>query len=188
MTLLLTSLFIFNLELPALALGWFDGFLLCPAMKSAVQEEVTRIFASIGVSAHWEDEPNVRAKSPSEIRINVVLIRQHPTDWGLKPDTLGIVMGRSAPNTAYAFVSRAFRVVGHVAEKPHQCPGPKARHQVSRVLARVIAHEIFHNVAPAHPHATDGLMHGHMDRNRLLARELGLDAGCARAFLAELRR
>ena len=183
------SLFVLNSELPpnpALALGWYDGFYLCPAIKSAVQEEVTRIFASIGVSAKWEDAPEARSTIAAETAVNVVLIRQHPTDWGLKPNTLGIVMGRRPPRTAYAFVSRAFRVVGHMAEKPHRCPGPRAMKQVSRALGRVIAHEIFHTIAPDHPHAEDGLMHGHMDRNRLLARFIGLDAECSKAFLLAL--
>lgn len=191
MAFLLTSLFILNVELapnPALALGWYDGFQLCRAMKSAVQEEVAQIFAGIGVRVHWEDEPGARPTNGAETPVNVVLVRQHPSTWGLKPSTLGVVIGRRDPRTAYAFVSRAFRVVGHMAEKPNNCPGPKARHQVSRALGRVIAHEIFHTIAPDHPHAEDGLMHGHMDRNRLLARFIGLDAECSKAFLLALQQ
>ncbi len=49
-------------------------------------------------------------------------------------------------------------------------------------VARVVAHEVFHAVAPEEPHAKDGLMHHELDRAFLLGERPLFDAGGATTF------
>jgi hypothetical protein len=58
--------------------------------------------------------------------------------------------------------------------------------ELARALARVVAHEVFHVVAPAVPHASSGLMSGRLGRAELLRRESRIDSGSRRALWAAL--
>ena len=177
---------------PRLALGWYDGFHICSVMTKRIQSTVVDIFARFGVLAFWEDEATVSEYGPEDVPVRVILVDAEPTDWKLRPTTLGVVMKTDVPNTAYIFSRRSFRVLGY--EVPRAVPGarkcstPRAMSEVSLGMARIIAHELIHVIAPNHPHAEDGLMFGHMDRGRLLRRRLEVDSECVREFLTKFQR
>jgi hypothetical protein len=67
-----------------------------------------------------------------------------------------------------------------------QEPGRIADLRFAHSLARIIAHEVVHAVAPAHPHAAAGLMHGQQKRAALLNEGMAIDPVCAAAFRAGL--
>lgn len=177
---------------PRLALGWYDGFHICSVMTKRIQSTVVDIFARFGVLAFWEDEATVSEYGPEDVPVRVILVDAEPTDWKLRPTTLGVVVKTDVPNTAYIFARRSFRALGY--KVPHGVPGarkcstPRAMSEVSLAMARIIAHELIHVIAPNHPHAEDGLMFGHMDRGRLLRRRLEVDSECVREFLTQFQR
>ncbi len=174
---------------PRLALGWYDGFHVCSVMTKRIQSTVVDIFASFGVRAYWEDEATVSEYGPEDVRVRVILVDAEPTDWKLRPTTLGVVIKTDdVPDTAYIFPRRSFRVLGYEVPGARECSTPRVMREVSRAMARIIAHELIHVIAPDHPHAEDGLMFGHMDRRRLLQRRLEVDSECVREFLTKLHR
>ncbi len=83
---------------PRLALRWYDGFDICSVMTKRIQSTVVDIFARLGVLAFWEDEATVSEYGPEDVPVRVILVDAEPTDWKLRPTTLGVVVKR-IPNT-----------------------------------------------------------------------------------------
>jgi hypothetical protein len=73
-------------------------------------------------------------------------------------------------------------------QRPNQRLSPSEQADLSLAIARVVAHEVVHAVAPREPHTARGLMHGNLDRVFLTGREAIVDPGCAEAFLKGLAR
>ena len=125
------------------------------------QEEVTRVYAEIGVPLEWRDPSAPGADRQPAIR--VVLL---PYETGDLRRSDKAVMGaamRSARGNAVAYIY--YRRVQAEAE----------RYEVSTglVLACAIAHELGHLLLPVRSHAPDGLMRGCWSRGEFHRAEQG---------------
>ena len=111
------------------------------------------IYAAIGVTLVWSDEPAAPVKDTA-MHITVVSVRDRPTDGlgsdpALRKETLGVAP--PATGRVYLWWDRIVRR----SVKRHVPP--------EVVLARVVAHEIGHHLLPGQGHTTSGLMTAALD-------------------------
>jgi hypothetical protein len=117
-----------------------------PAIVHQAQEEVTRVYAAIGVPLEWTESPDARADHRPFTR--VVLL---PYETGDLRRSEKQVMGA-------AIRTGGGNAVAYVFYQPVHAEA--ARYQVSLVLvlACAIAHELGHLLLPDAVHAPAGLM------------------------------
>jgi hypothetical protein len=116
------------------------------AIVRTAQEEVTRVYADIGVPIEWH-EPSEQRENPQPA-IRIILL---PVETGSLRTSETIVMGsavRTPGGNAIAYVY--YRRVQEEAVRYQVSPG--------LVLACTIAHELGHLLLTAPTHAPEGLM------------------------------
>lgn len=120
--------------------------------------------------------------------IQVILSPSLPEIWGFDETVMGAVLsaGRELPGALIViFPARVAQVVG--AQKTLKFPRRARRDpRVARALARVIAHEVIHAVAPDHLHGENGLMRDRQSRASLLEPGSEVDSACLAAFETRL--
>lgn len=192
-------LFSFALDLVALeenvdltstpiVLVWQDGNKLLSSGRDAVGREVVSLFDSVGVVVEWVTEAKPESESGA-VSIRVVLAGD-PTYWRQARNTMGIVFdGHGPQSSAYIFFHSVVRILGW---KPESIAGrmldPRKQMALIRALARVIAHEVFHAVAPALPHGPQGLTQAKLDRTFLLSSGMSIHPYSASVFRFELNK
>jgi predicted Zn-dependent protease len=117
-----------------------------PAIVQAAQDEVTRLYAEIGVPLDWsESQPSIR----------IILLPYETGDLRLSEKQ---VMGASVRTAGGNLVAYAFY---------HRVRDLAHRYDVSteQVLACAIAHELGHLLLPVRGHSADGLMRARWSRD-----------------------
>ena len=125
-----------------------------PAIVQAAQNEVTRLYADIGVPLEWsERQPSIR----------IILLPYETGDLRLSEKQ---VMGASVRTAGGNLVAYAFY---------HRVRDLAHRYDVStgQVLACAIAHELGHLLLPVRGHSADGLMRACWSRNEFQRAEQG---------------
>jgi hypothetical protein len=124
-----------------------SNFSSAPSMVvHTAQEEVTRVYAEIGVPLAWTEPTGSRADHQPAIR--VVLLPYETGDLRLSEKTvMGAAMQSASGNAvAYVFYRRV------------QAEADSYRVSTGMVLACAIAHELGHLLLPRRSHAPAGLM------------------------------
>src|SRR5262249_6035581 len=162
---------------------WFDPKTLLPGMSGAVARELGAVFATIGVNVGWQEGGLYGEGSVPEVP--VIVLREDPRKSRAGANIMGLVIRDQAPTRAvWVFLDPLLRNLGIL---PVGRPlGDDEKEQVSRALARGVAHEAVHAIAPDEPHTRAGLMRHSLDRAFLLGRRAALEPACASAFLLEL--
>ncbi|MGH9318313.1 MAG: hypothetical protein ACRD21_13595 [Vicinamibacteria bacterium] len=156
-----------------LTLQWCDPHRLFQHGWARIGNELSRDFEPLQLPVRFtRDVPEEAAG-----RIQVVLVRSEPVEWGLPPNAMGAVMSRSAPERQlYVFFPSVARVLGYRPEiLRKRWPTPREERDLSRAFARVIAHEVIHAVLPARLHTEKGLTCWKLDRSTLLASRVEID-------------
>lgn len=174
---------------PTLRLAYFDNAELDPEVSRAMQEEVERVFADVGIhveSLGYEDLAAARAV-PRTFVLQVMVMARAPSGWDLPPHALGVYFnGRTyPPQSAYVFEPAIYRELGLDEEGE----GNLRALDVGRAFGRVVAHEVVHALAPDHKHSGWGILGHVQDKRSLVQPELRIheSAGEAvRAGLAEI--
>jgi hypothetical protein len=166
-----------------LEIAIFDGVSLSESALGTIRDELEQTFRSIGVHVSWVDrEASPRARVQSlEFRVHIMPIQ--PTTWGFRPRAMGAVLSLPPPHSVYVFFPTIVRTVNKLDDSHYGRLGSDSR-LVARGIARVIAHEMLHVLAPGLPHAREGIMKRAFDRNDLLLRRPFVDP----AFAAASRR
>jgi len=156
-----------------LTLQWCDPHRLFENGWMGIEKELIRTFEPLQVAVHFTKE----GPPEKERRIQVVLVRSEPAEWGLPPNTMGAVLSQSGPQTqVYVFFSSVARVLGYRPEVLRKrWPTSREERDLNRAFARVIAHEVMHAVLPSRPHAEEGLTRWKLDRSALLASRMEID-------------
>lgn len=169
-----------------LSLRLLDPQDLLPAGTDAVASELARLFADIGVPVRLgeDDEP-----APPGYPLRVVLLPSRPSGpgWRLPPRALGVTLSdgvRSAP-AVYVFYPQLLRIFG-VRQTRNRLPSTRDLRLLTRALARVVAHEVFHALLPGQPHAASGLMQAALTPEFLVGEEVAVDDRWARLLLRRL--
>jgi hypothetical protein len=131
------------------------------AMVHQAQEEVTRVYADIGVPVEWNGAADTNADGRPSLRIILLAYEGGGLRRADKQVMGAAVRTRDGNAVAYVF----YRRVRAEAD----------RYDVSAglVLACAIAHEIGHLLLPAATHAADGLMRASWSGNEFHRAEQG---------------
>lgn len=162
-----------------LDLVWSDPAQALPCSFDDVGREVTRIFQRVGVDVTWRPL-GTRDAAPPEIM--VVFLDAGPPG-SVPVNAMGATHRDQRRQPALwvllCSVRRALGLDPTSGRAAHGFP----KRLFARALGRVVAHEAIHILAPAHPHATQGLMHHCLGRSDLLKADLSLGLPTYRGLL-----
>ncbi len=174
---------------PRLVLTWIDPNGLVP-FGSAVRSDVENLFEDIDCDVRWGQEGRSDLQS-GEVGLRVILMPSKPAGWSLSPHGMGVVFANevTSSRTVYIFSPTIARGLGYGPQRVSR-PNlpPRERRLLARAFSRVIAHEVFHAIAPSLPHATDGLTSPALDRNFLARPKTSINANSAAVFCQELAK
>jgi hypothetical protein len=172
---------------PALVLVWFDPDRLLPAAFESLEREVTATFRDIGVEVAWrQGEPGSSCGGGPVPEILVILLPTDPRPGHEVEHVMGMVLRNQRPaHAVWVFLSSLRWTLGHPA--PDGPLNARQEGEVALALARVVAHEVVHAIAPDEPHSRGGLMNHSLNRAFLLGPRSPLTGPCARAFLDQLQ-
>jgi hypothetical protein len=91
---------------------------------------------------------------------------------------------RGSRRNVFVFFPGLSRTLGHEGTSYT----PRRGIELARAMARVLAHEIVHVLAPERGHAAEGLMSEQLKRGDLVSSAVSLDDHSARLAKTELRR
>jgi hypothetical protein len=171
----------------ALTLVWFDVQNQLPEGFPTMASEVRAIFEEIGVRVAWRQaRPGDTFGEGAQREIAVIGLAEDTSAARRERAILGLVVREAEPIRAlWTFVGSIRRTLGIDAAEGAP-PGPVEASLLARALARVIAHEVVHALAPDHPHAGAGLMKHALSRAVLLGPRRPLGAECARSVQTAL--
>jgi hypothetical protein len=161
-------------EAPTLTVVWHDSTKQFPtAGLAGLAREVEALFRQNGLSVTFHAaSDNENLLLIPEPRVNAIVM---PGDhrFGLPPYTMAAAHGeRGEKYGIFVFYDGVRRTLGHHDGRS----SPRHLAELSRALARVVAHEVIHALAPERGHADAGLMSGRLTREELLADAIDLDA------------
>jgi hypothetical protein len=176
-------------ENPAhLTLAWRDGHELFPYDLRIMTREVESLFEAWGVRIDWElDDESISKFEPA---LNVVLLPSEPSGpgWRIEASAMGAFLHETgAERTVYIFFPNVMRAI-RLDPQIERILSLRERRDLSRALARVVAHEVIHAIAPSLPHSSKGLMSASLDSTFLTKRKVLVDARSGDAFVRSLRR
>ncbi len=152
-----------------------------PLDRRVLRTATAAALAGSGVELEWDSEAPGQSRPLRDEEARVILTSSHPSGQGNRR-VLGAVLREGGPVRAiWIYVDDVRLVV--------QGTTPFRRlsltHDVSVAVGRVLAHEVAHLLAPRHPHASEGLMAGEVNR-KVLAGTLPLDSECLAAIRVSL--
>ncbi len=171
---------------PDLRLLWYDPEKLLPHGFAAVASNFERLFREVGVTITLEQATGIEHGDERQA-VRVIAVSRTPSSWELGPDVLAVAPDPSVhQRSVYVILPRVRRELRHTETSAANIDLLRHRTEMSRALSRLIAHELVHAVAPAHPHAASGLMRDRQPRSFLLKQKMRMDPKCVGAFKAGL--
>ena len=170
---------------PALTLVWHDSAQLFPAAGLAkLAEETESLFREHGMSVRFHAAAeNENLKRIPEPRVNAVLLEDDER-FGVPPNAMAAAFGeRGGKYGIFVFYARVRRTLGYRQSES----SPRHIFELARALARIVAHEVVHTLAPERGHAESGLMTKKLTRDLLLADRIELDGPSLDLAVAAMR-
>lgn len=161
-------------ETRRLTIHWSDPESQFPFETDELIAEARALFAPLGIELEWAPS----GTTVTADHVQVVLLAADRSRGRMGAHTMACVQGGpGAQSVAWILVPRVRSALGLPPELQ-----PDEGAILSRALARVMAHELIHLIAPGVPHAPEGLMNASLGREFLL-RPLAptIDRGLARA-------
>jgi hypothetical protein len=160
-----------------LKIHWSDPEGQFPFAPDGLIAEARSLFAPAGIDLEWAPAGTVVTRD----HVQVILLALDRSGGRMGAQTMACVQrGPKSQPVAWILVPQVRAALGLPSKR---LPGEEPL--LSRALARVMAHEIIHLIAPNVPHVPGGLMNASMGRDTLL-RPLAatLNGGLARAVQA----
>jgi hypothetical protein len=143
-----------------LTIHWSDPEKQFPFATSDLAAEARALFAPLGIALEWASADTVAARD----HVQVILLARDRSGGKMGERTMACVQGgRRTQPAAWILVPQVRAALGLPKERVGG-EGPL----LSRALARVMAHELIHLVAPDLPHVPGGLMNTTLGRDFLL--------------------
>lgn len=163
-----------------LTIHWSDPEAQFPFSLSELAAEAGALFAPLGIALEWTSAEVARAARED---VQVILLAEDRSKGRMGTRAMACVqMGARSGPTAWILVPRVRALLG-LPPRRLSGEGP----MLGRALARVMAHELVHLLAPSVPHARRGLMNESLGRDFLVRRATPvIDAGLARAVRTAL--
>lgn len=171
---------------PTLTLVWHDSARLLPtAALDLLGDEMETLFRENGLSVRFhpagENEDLRRIPEP---RVNAIVLPGEDRRFGLPRDAMAAALGeRGEKYSIFVFYPGVRRTLGH----REGSTSPRQLAELSRALARVVAHEVVHALAPERGHTESGLMSEKLTREELLAETIDLDGPSLESATAALK-
>jgi hypothetical protein len=138
----------------------------------ALGREIENLFEGQGISVRFHAATrNENLQQIPEPRVNVVVLPHRDARFGPDKAMAAVHGTRGSKYGIFLFYSEVRRTLGY----EHPATSPRQLAELSRALARVMAHEVVHVLAPGRGHAESGLMSGTLTRRALLAETVALD-------------
>jgi len=157
-----------------LTLVWHDSAHLFPAVGlDRLADEMEALFKENGLSVtfHAASEHEDLRTIPAP-RVNAIVLPGVDRRFGLPANAMAAAHGeRGEKYSIFVFYPGVRRALGHRESEL----SPRHVAELSRALARIVAHEVVHVLAPERGHAESGLMSGNLGRAELLADVIELD-------------
>ena len=159
---------------PTLTLVWHDSTRQFPAAGlGRLAEEVEALFRENGLSVTFHaaaEHENLRLIP--EPRVNAIVLPGESGRFGVPPNTMAAAHGeKGGKYSIFVFYPGVRRTLGHRDGQT----SPRHLAELTRALARIVAHEVVHVLAPESGHAESGLMSGRLTREELLGDVIDLD-------------
>jgi hypothetical protein len=171
---------------PSLVLVWFDPKQLLSSSLPSLMHEVGTIFLHIGVRVDWKRGGSGTSCGEGAVpEVPVILLPADPRPDQVGRHIMGLVIADQQPRrVVWVFLSAVRWTLGQTSLGLPLTARDEP--EVARALARVVAHEVVHAIAPDRPHAHAGLMNHTLGRAFLLGPRSRLDDSWGRAFRAHL--
>lgn len=170
---------------PTLTLVWHDSARCFPAVGlERLGNEMEALFRDHGISVrfHAASENEDLQKIP-EPRVNAVVLPGEDR-FRTAPNAMAAALGeRGGRYGIFVFFDSVRRTLGYRGNDL----SPRHTYELSRALARVVAHEVVHVLAPARGHAESGLMTERLTRDLLLGDRIELDGPSLALAVAAMR-
>jgi hypothetical protein len=157
-----------------LTIHWSDPEGQFPFDKDGLVAEARALFAPLGIELDWAPAGSVVSRD----HVQIILLAADRSGGRMGEHAMACVQSASGrPPAAWILVPRVRETLG-LSSRSVPSDGPL----LSRALARVMAHELVHLIAPQVPHAPGGLMNASLGREFLVGRiDAALDERVARA-------
>lgn len=174
-----------------IGLTWHDAYDLLPHSFETMSGEVCRIYSELGVAVSWErgEADGVESMDRDPLRINVVLLPSSSSSWGLQEAAMGVATHRKgSKGSVYVFFPELLGALS-MDSQLSQLQKLRGMRDLGIAMARVVAHEVVHVLAPYHPHTKGGLMKSQLSRRFLTGRrsKVHLDDASAQVLRAEIQ-
>jgi len=158
---------------PTARLVWIDPASVALGTEAVVRPEVARLLREIGVTATWRRaEPHELAR-PGELRV-IFLNRAAQREHGV-PVLGATPTSFMSDRFVWVHVPSVRAATGLGSQRSGQSLDVYSARRIGIAMARVIAHELVHALAPGLPHGS-GLMAARLDRRMLTAPNIHVDA------------
>lgn len=162
---------------PRIGLVWSDPLRALPFPEARLGRAVASQLEPLGIEVAWRLAESGPASGDD---ITVVLL-DHEPPGATHPAAMGVTRPGSIARTLWLVLPNVRRTLG--LGRPASAASRDLDFQLARALARVVAHEVVHILAPAARHSRGGLMRASLGPAQLLAEDLPLDPA-GRAALA----
>jgi hypothetical protein len=143
-----------------LSIHWADPEKQFPHETEELVAEARALFAPMGIELLWAASGSVATRDT----VQVVLLSRDRSGGRMGEHAMACVQsGPRAQPAAWILVPRVRETLGLPAQ-----PLPNEGPLLSRALARVMAHELIHLIAPQVPHVPGGLMNASLGRDFLI--------------------
>jgi hypothetical protein len=172
---------------PRVSLFWFDPTRLLPDGFETVRQEVASIFRDIGVDVRWTiGGLGTTYGGGDGPEVPVILLPRDPAPARQGQRIMGLVIRNQEPNRAVWVFADTVRWTLGFDVRGRREPGPLDAQETALAVARVVAHEVVHALAPDEPHSRRGLMSHSLNRQFLLGHRAAVEPRCAAAFLSRI--
>jgi hypothetical protein len=170
----------------ALVLVLFDSLPTPVVPFPILAREVEAIFREIGVEVTWrQGGPGKGCEDGPVPELPVIVLPADPRPGREGEHAMGLVIRDQQPRHAiWVFLSGVRWALGQPS-----LPGfadARRLQEIGLAVARVVAHEVVHAIAPEQPHTRGGLMNPALNRAFLLGPRTRLEGPLVRAFLNQL--
>ena len=168
---------------PAAHLVWLDPSGIGDGTAATAKPEVVSLMRGLGVAVSWRRGNPHELARPGELRV-ILLNRPGTRDKGTSVLGATPAQADGEPHV-WVHVPSVALALGIDRHDGEAMLDPRSAHCLGIGLARVIAHEIVHAIAPELPHGT-GLMSMRLDRRMLTASTIPVDPEVGLALRAAL--
>jgi len=158
-----------------MAVKWYDPSRALPFGHEALAGEVQSVLAPAGLELAWEAAGPDMSDAGDALRVILLAAEQAGPS-----DVMGSVQRRGASRTAWISLPGVERTLG-LPERRRAPRPPGSDRLLAQAVARVIAHELVHLLAPDLPHTRGGLMAPRLGRPFLTAEHVALSPAVAAA-------